>query len=170
VACNFRAEGRDQLRLLPVSVAEWLPEDHLAYFVLDAVAEMDLSAFYAGYREDGWGGAARHPRTMVALLLYAYCLGVRWSRQVERACLVDVAFRVICANVGPDHTRIGPVSAASRTGAQDAVHRVAAAVRRGGHDRCGPGCLGRHEDGRQRLHAQHRRHRAVPHHFRFGRG
>jgi transposase len=106
VAYNFLAENRDQLYLLPVPAAEWLPEDHLAYFVLDAVAEMDLSAFYAGYRDDGWGGAARHPKTMVALLLYAYCLGVRSSRRIERACLVDVAFGVICANVGPDHTTI----------------------------------------------------------------
>jgi transposase len=106
VAYNFVAEDRDQLYLLPVSVAEWLPEDHLAYFVLDAVAEMDLSAFYAGYREDGWGGAARHPKTMVGLLLYGYCRGVRSSRQIERACLEDVAFRVVCANAGPDHTTI----------------------------------------------------------------
>jgi transposase len=106
VAYNFLADDRDQLYLLPVSVAEWLPEDHLAYFVLDAVEEMDLSAFYADYRQDGWGGAARHPKTMVTLLLYAYCLGVRSSRQIERACQVDVAFRVICANAGPDHTTI----------------------------------------------------------------
>jgi transposase len=106
VAYNFVAEDRDQLYLLPVSIAEWLPEDHLAYFVVDSVAEMDLSVFYADYREDGWGGAARHPKTMVALLLYAYCVGVRSSRQIERSCLVDVAFRVICANVGPDHTTI----------------------------------------------------------------
>jgi transposase len=106
VGYNFLAEDRDQLYLLPVSVAEWLPEDHLAYFVLDAVAEMDLSAFYAGYRGDGWGGAARHPKTMVALLLYGYCRGVRSSRQIERSCLEDVAFRVICANAGPDHTTI----------------------------------------------------------------
>jgi transposase len=106
VAYNFVAEDRDQLYLLPVSVAEWLPEDHLAYFVLDAVEEMDLSVFYAGYREDGWGGAARHPKTMVGLLLYAYCRGVCSSRQIERACLEDVAFRVVCANAGPDHTTI----------------------------------------------------------------
>ncbi|MEU0156495.1 IS1182 family transposase [Micromonospora fulviviridis] len=106
MAFNFVAEDRDQLYLLPVSVTEWLPEDHLAYFVLDAVEEMDLSAFYAGYRDDGWGGAARHPKTMVALPLYAYCVGVRSSRQIERACLTDVAFRVICANAGPDHTTI----------------------------------------------------------------
>ena len=67
---------------------------------------MDLSAFYADYREDGRGGAAHHPKTMVALLLYAYCLGVRSSRQIERACHVDIGFRVICAGLFPDHTTI----------------------------------------------------------------
>ena len=97
---------RDQLYLLPVSIAEWLPEDHLAWFVLDAVEEMDLDAFYADYRADGWGGAAHHPKMMVALLLYAYSIGVRSSRRIERACQVDVAFRVICANVFVDHTTI----------------------------------------------------------------
>ena len=106
MAYNFLVEDRDQLYLLPPSIADWLPEDHLAFFVLDAVEEMDLSSFYADYREDGHGGAAHHPKTMVALLLYAYCLGVRSSRQIERACHVDVAFRVICANLFPDHTTI----------------------------------------------------------------
>lgn len=88
---NFVAEDHDQLFLMPPSVTDWLPEDDLAYFVLDAVEEMDLTAFYAGYRADGWGGAARHPKTMVALL-YAYCTGVVSSRKIERACYVDVAF------------------------------------------------------------------------------
>ena len=106
MAYNFVAPERDQLYLLPPSIADWLPEDHLAFFVLDAVEEMDLSAFYAGYRADGWGGAAHHPKTMAALLLYAYCLGLRSSRQIERACHVDVAFRVICANLFPDHSTI----------------------------------------------------------------
>ena len=74
--------------------------------MLDAVEEMDLQAFYADYRADGWGGAAHDPSTMVALLLYAYCVGVRSSRQIERACHVDVAFRVICAGLLPDHTTV----------------------------------------------------------------
>lgn len=100
------AEDGDQLFLMPPSLAEWLPEDHLAWFVLDAVEEIDLSEFYAGYRADGWGGAARHPKTMVALLLYAYCTGVVSSRKIEAACRVDVAFRVVCGNVAPDHTTI----------------------------------------------------------------
>ncbi|WP_205620920.1 transposase [Intrasporangium chromatireducens] len=100
------AEDQDQFFLLPPSLMEWLPEDDLAFFVMDAVEEMDLSGFYAGYRADGWGGAARHPKTMVALLLYAYCTGVVSSRKIERACYVDVAFRVVCANLPPDHTTI----------------------------------------------------------------
>jgi len=106
VAYNLLTPERDQLYLLPPSMADWLPEDHLAWFVLDAVEEMDLSAFYADYRADGWGGAAHDPATMVALLLYAYCVGVRSSRQIERACHVDVAFRVICAGLLPGHTTV----------------------------------------------------------------
>jgi transposase len=106
VAYNFLTCERDQQYLMPPSLTEWLPEDHLAWFVLDAVEQMDLSDFYAGYRDDGWGRAAHDPAMMVALLLYAYCLGVRSSRQIERACHVDVAFRVIAANHCPDHTTI----------------------------------------------------------------
>ncbi len=106
MAHNFLAPERDELYLLPPSVADWLPEDHLAFFALDALEEMDLSPFYGDYRHDGCGGAAHHPKAMVALLLYAYCLGVRSSRQIERACHVDVAFRVICAGLLPDHTTI----------------------------------------------------------------
>jgi transposase len=106
VGFNFVAEDGDQLFLMPPSLVEWLPEDHLAFFVLDAVNEIDLAAFCAGYRADGWGGAARHPKTMVALLLYAYCTGVVSSRKIERACQVDVAFRVVCGNLAPDHTTI----------------------------------------------------------------
>jgi transposase len=106
VAYNFVAGDQEQFFLMPPSLTEWLPEDHLAYFVVDAVEEMDLSGFYAGYRADGWGGAARHPKTMVALLMYAYCTGVVSSRRIERACHVDVAFRVVCGNQAPDHTTI----------------------------------------------------------------
>ena len=96
---------------MPPSVTDWLPQDHLAFFVLDAVEQMDLSAFYADYRQDGWGAAAHEPAMMVGLLVYAYCVGVRSSRQVERACHLDVAFRVIAANQTPDHTTISRFSA-----------------------------------------------------------
>jgi len=85
---------------------EWLPEDHLAWFVLDAVDEIDLSAFYGAYREDGWGRAAFEPQMMVALLLCAYAVGERSSRGIECRCREDVAFRVLTANQIPDHATI----------------------------------------------------------------
>jgi transposase len=103
---DFLACDREQELLLPPSLREWLPEGHLAWFVIDAVAEMDLSAFYAAYRDDGHGRAAHDPAMMVALLLYAYAVGRRSSRVIERACVDDVAFRVIAANRRPDHCTI----------------------------------------------------------------
>jgi transposase len=103
---NFVAFDRDQQLLLPPSLAEWLPEDHLAWFVIDAVKQLDLTAFFASYRDDGWGRAAHHPEMMVTLLVYAYSTGVMSSRRIEQACQSDVAFRVITANLQPDHTTI----------------------------------------------------------------
>jgi transposase len=106
MAQNFIVCNREQELLLPPSLREWLPEQHLAWFVLDAVAEMDLMAFYANYRDDGWGRAAHDPAMMVALFVYAYAIGVRSSRAIERRCREDVAFRVITANRVPDHATI----------------------------------------------------------------
>jgi transposase len=92
--------------LLPPSLREWLPEGHLAWFVIDAVAAFDLGEFYAAYRVDGHGRPAHDPAMMVALLLYGYAIGERSSRRLERRCVEDVATRVICANQAPDHTTI----------------------------------------------------------------
>src|SRR5215208_2678844 len=103
---NFIACDRDQELLLPPSLREWLPEDHLAWFVLESVAELDLDACYAAYRRDGWGAAAHEPQMMVALLVYAYAIGQRSSRAIERRCREDVAFRVIGANQIPDHATV----------------------------------------------------------------
>ncbi len=103
---NFIDCDREQELLLPPSLREWLPEDHLAWFVLDAVDEIDLSAFYGAYHKDGWGRAAFEPSMMAALLLYAYAVGERSSRGIERRCREDVAFRVITANQIPDHATI----------------------------------------------------------------
>ena len=86
MAQNFIACDREQELLLPPSLREWLPEDHLAWFVLEAVGELDLAAFYARYRDDGHGRAAHDPAMMVALFLYAYAIGVRSSRG-DRAAL-----------------------------------------------------------------------------------
>jgi transposase len=106
VAFNFVPCDREQDFLLPPSLKEWLPEDHLAWFLIDAVEEMRLDAFLGDYRADGWGRAAYDPRMMVTLLLYAYAIGERSSRQIERRCREDVAFRVISANAVPDHATI----------------------------------------------------------------
>src|ERR687898_2391152 len=103
---NFVACDREQVLLLPPSLREWLPGDHLAWLVLEAVGELDLSSFYRAYRDDGHGRAALDPAMMVALLLYAYAIGVRSSREIERRCREDVAFRVISANQAPDHATI----------------------------------------------------------------
>lgn len=92
--------------LMPLSVADWLPGGHLAWFVIDVVDELDLSAFLCGYRPDGRGGAAYSPAMMVALLVYAYSVGERSSRSIERRCVEDVAFRVVAANQVPDHATI----------------------------------------------------------------
>jgi transposase len=106
VVQNFIACDRQQQYLMPPSLAEWLPEAHLAWFVLDAVAQMDLGAFSARYRDDGWGRAAYDPAMMVALILYSYCLGERSARRIERRLYEDVAYRVIAANRAPDHATI----------------------------------------------------------------
>jgi transposase len=106
MAQNFLACDREQPFLLPPDVREWLPEDHLAWFVIDAVGVIDTSRFYAGYREDGHGRAAYEPSMMVALLLYCWSRGMRSSRAIERACVEDVACRVIAAHQQPDHATI----------------------------------------------------------------
>src|SRR4051794_23654232 len=105
MAPNFIGCDREQEFLLPPSLREWLPEDHLAWFVIDAVAAMDLAAFVAAYRVDGSGRPAHDPAMMVALLLYAYAIGERSSRRIERRCveggLLVIARRVgLCADAG----------------------------------------------------------------------
>jgi len=103
---TFLDPERDQLYVMPLLDTDWLEEDHLVFFVLDAVDEMDLDPFYAKYRQDSWGSPAQDPKMMGALLVYAYCLGVRSSRQIERACHVDVALRVVAVKQTPVHTTI----------------------------------------------------------------
>jgi transposase len=106
MAQSFIACDREQAFLMPPDVREWLPEGHMAWFVLDAVAAIDLTAFYAVYREDGRSRPAYEPSMMVALLLYAYARGVRSARAIERACEEDVAYRVIAAHQKPDHATV----------------------------------------------------------------
>jgi transposase len=107
VSKSFRTCDLDQPFLLPPSLQDWLPEDHLARFVAELVIGLDLSKIYGFYgRRDGRGKAAYHPVMMVRLLLYGYCVGVMSSRRIERATHEDVAFRYLAADQHPDHDTI----------------------------------------------------------------
>src|SRR4051794_41660142 len=106
VAHSYRPVGRDQAFLLPPDMREWLPDNHLAWLVLDIVAGLDCSALHARHANSGPGRPAYDPEMLLALLIYAYCQGVRSSRQIQQRCVTDVAFRVLCAQDVPDHTTI----------------------------------------------------------------
>jgi transposase len=106
MGARFIGADREQVFLMPPSLRDWVPEGHLVWTVLDSVEELDLSAFYAAYRADGHGRPAYEPSMMIALLLYAYARGTRSSRGIERACVEDVAYRVVAGNLAPDHSTI----------------------------------------------------------------
>jgi transposase len=106
MAFNFLRGDRDQPFLLPPDLRDWLPDGHLAWFILDVVDQLDLEPFLRAYRADGHGHPAYDPKTLLGVLLYAYCIGVRSSRQVERRCHEDIAFRVLAGNQAPDHVTI----------------------------------------------------------------
>ena len=104
---RFRTCTLDQPLLLPPSLQDWLPEDHLARFIVDVTDQLDLAKILTVYEgQDGRGLAAYHPVMMVRLLLYGYCRGVVSSRKVERATYEDVAFRYLSADQHPDHDTI----------------------------------------------------------------
>ncbi|MGW2938748.1 transposase, partial [Streptomyces sp. NPDC001156] len=103
---TFRAFDPHQVLLLPPSLAEWLPEDHLARFVADLVDEvLDLGPVLADYTEKR-GYPPYDPRLMVRLLIYGYTTGIRSSRAIERRCVDDVAFRFLAADQAPDFRSI----------------------------------------------------------------
>lgn len=102
----FRSYDPDQVFLMPASLQDWLPKGHLAYFVSDVVDHLDLSAIMERYTREERGYPPYHPRMMVKVLLYAYCIGVPSSRKIERRLEEDIAFRVLAANNTPDFRTI----------------------------------------------------------------
>jgi transposase len=98
---HFRTGDRATPYLLPPSVDDWLPEDHLARFVVDIVDQLDLSRMTGAYR--GSGSAAYHPAMLLSLLFYGYATGTYSSRRIEAATYDSLAFRYISANRHPDH-------------------------------------------------------------------
>ena len=106
MAKSYLPTERDQPFLLPPDMREWLPEKHLVWLVLEVVREMDTTELHARHRNDGPGRKAYDPDMLLGLLVYAYCRGIRSSREIEGLCEVDVAFRVLSANHFPDHSTI----------------------------------------------------------------
>ncbi len=102
MAKRYRAYEPDQLFLMPPSLREWLPEDHLAYFVSDLVDDLDLSEIEAVYEDEERGQPPYHPRMMAKVLIYAYCNGVFASRRIEKRLVEDIAFRVLAGGNRPD--------------------------------------------------------------------
>ena len=101
MAYNFLIGDRDQPFLLPPDLRDWLPDGHLAWFVVDVVDQLDLEPFRRAYRADGHGHPAYDPKMLLGLLLYGYATGVRSSRQIQRRCVQDLAFRVLAGNQAP---------------------------------------------------------------------
>jgi transposase len=106
MAKTFRTYLPEQNLLLPASLREWLPDDHLSYFVSDVVDQLDLSAIERVYEDEDRGQPPYHPRMMTKILVYGYCVGVFSSRRIQRRLVEDVAFRVLAAGNQPDFRTI----------------------------------------------------------------
>ena len=119
------------------ALREWLPPDHLVWFVLETIEALDTSALERTRRLGGAGAAGYDPRMLLGLLIYAYCQGVRSSRQIERMCLTDVAFRVLCAQDGPDHATIARFRADAQEAFSDLFSQVLTIAARAGLGRFG---------------------------------
>ncbi|OGS00713.1 MAG: transposase [Elusimicrobia bacterium RIFCSPLOWO2_12_FULL_59_9] len=103
---SYQPYEPDQMMLMPPSLKEWLPAGHLAHFVSDVVDSLDLSAITLVYEREERGYPPYHPAMMTKVLVYGYCIGVASSRRIERACVEDIAFRVLAANNTPDFCTI----------------------------------------------------------------
>src|SRR6516225_8409446 len=98
--------SRTGFYLFPPSLREWLPENHLAYFVSDIIDQLDLSAIESYYEGEERGYPPYHPRMMTKMLVYGYCVGVFSSRKLEKRLVEDVGFRVLAAGNEPDFRTI----------------------------------------------------------------
>src|ERR1700733_7083934 len=106
MAKGYIPVNRDQQFLVPPDMREWLPKGHLVWWILDVVDRLDTKALHRQRRRGGQGRAGYDPDMLLALLVYAYCTKVRSSRQIERLCETDIAYRVVCAGHVPDHSTI----------------------------------------------------------------
>ena len=144
---NFRPTDRETGFLMPPSVDEWLPEQHLARFVVEVVDGLDLRAMSQSYR--GSGSACYHPTVLLSILVYGYATGVFSSRKLERATYDSVAFRFIAGERAPRPRHHRDVPAALSEADRGAVRGGPEAGPRDGRAQAGHGGAGRHQDPRQ---------------------
>ena len=148
---TFRPYDPNQQLLLPAALQEWLPPDHLAYFSVDVVDQLDLSAITGRYQGEQHGGPPHHPLMMVKLLLYGYCTGVASSRRIARRLHEDIAFRVLAANNTPDFRTVSDSRKDHREALSDLFLQVLALCRLAGGGEAGPRGLGQHQGEGQRI-------------------
>jgi transposase len=132
MARSYRPVDRAQRFLLPPDMQEWLPEDHLVWLVIEVVDRVDTTVLHRRHPLEGVGRRAYDPDMLLTLLIYSYCVGVRSSRQIERLCETDVAYRVICASDSPDHTTIARFRQAHTAVAQQLFVEVLAVCAQAG--------------------------------------
>jgi transposase len=133
----FKPYDQDQLYLLPPSLREWLPRNHLAHFISDVVDEISLDAIMKAYSSDDRGQPPYHPAMMLKIFLYAYCVGIPSSRKIEKKTHEDVAFRFLAAGHHPDHDTIASFRSTHLEAMKDLFLQVLVLCREAGLVRAG---------------------------------
>ena len=151
---TFRPYEPEQNYLMPVSLKEWLPTDHLVYFLSDIVDQLDLSEIMDSYEQEERGYPPYHPRMMVKVLLYAYCIGVPSSRKIAGRLEEDIAFRVLAANNTPDFPDNLRFSEGTSQGLSRFIFTGTQALSEGRTGKAGACCPGRYQDQGQRFQTQ----------------
>jgi transposase len=146
----------EQDLLLPPSLRDWLPENHLAYFVSDLMDQLDLSAITTVYEDEERGYPPYHPVMLTKVLVYAYCVGVFSSRKIQRRLVEDVAFRVLAAGNQPDFRTIADFRKMHLSALQGFFEQVLRLARELGTPRIGRVAL----DG-SKIKANASKHRAM---------
>ncbi|HEY9753697.1 MAG TPA: IS1182 family transposase [Oculatellaceae cyanobacterium] len=124
MAKTYRPYCPDQMFLLPPSLREWLPENHLVYFVSDVIDQLDLTLIESIYEKDDRGQPPYHPRMMTKILVYAYCVGIFSSRKIQNRLIEDIAFRVLAAGNQPDFRTISDFRKIHLNALQDLFEQV----------------------------------------------
>jgi transposase len=137
MAKTYRPYVPEQDLLLPPSLRDWLPEDHLAFFVSDLIDQLDLSAVTAVYEDEDRGYPPYHPVMLTKVLVYAYCVGVFSSRKIQRRLIEDVPFRVLAAGNEPDFRTIADFRTRHLTALQGFFEQVLRLARELGAPRVG---------------------------------